>query len=192
MNDQQFSDWLHTGQHCEESQEWFDSLPEQTIEYAWDNCERGDWMLDCLAKAGVPFETLAPVAYAAVNRAMEYAGVKTVEVVDAETAAEAAWAARVAARAAARAAAWAAEAAGAARAAAWAAEAAAWAVEWEAELEAEREAAAAGAATRAAAGAAAWEAGAEEGTAELKQSADAVRAMIPISVLIEALQEQNE
>ena len=81
-----FKDWIHTNKHCWHSQKWFDALPEQTLECAWESCERGDWMLDALRKAGVKFDVLAPVVYAAVNRAMKYAGVETVKVFDSDTA----------------------------------------------------------------------------------------------------------
>jgi hypothetical protein len=125
-----------------------------TLQQAWDNCQRGDWMLWLINKmewSNAKDLRLMTVAFArqvqhlmkdqrsinALDVAEKYANEEaTVDELRAArdaawaacAAAEAAWAAWAAAEAA-RAAAWAAEAAEAAWAAAWAAWAAAWAAD---------------------------------------------------------------
>jgi hypothetical protein len=108
-----FPEWLESVKACAEARAWVALLPDQSPEYAWEHCERGDWMLWWHEKVGTRFKTLAPVAYAAVNRALAYEGVECETVVGRDTAREARTAARDAGTI------WAVEAARAAMAARW-------------------------------------------------------------------------
>ena len=59
---------------CKSAILWLESLPDQSPEYVWANCPDGSWMLWAHARAGTRFVTMAPVVYAAANRAVrEYA-----------------------------------------------------------------------------------------------------------------------
>jgi len=64
-----FRDWLVEHGACEKALEWVDQQPHRSPEALWRSCTRGDWMLWCHAQADTPAETLAPVAFAAADRA---------------------------------------------------------------------------------------------------------------------------
>jgi hypothetical protein len=46
-----FKQWLEYNGACDEAIDW---VKDQTAEQAWQNCERGDWMVYALAKARYP------------------------------------------------------------------------------------------------------------------------------------------
>lgn len=158
MNRQQFNEWLQANDACSEAVQWCNEHPELSVHELIAICPVGDWILWLYERAGYAPELLAPVAYRAATRAIEYAadildragvkhGLRGIVITDKESAVagdEAAANAVVAA--------WAAEAV---RAAEWAAQAAARA--------------AAHAAAKAAARA-----------AEHKLCADDCRAMLPV------------
>jgi hypothetical protein len=81
-----FPEWLESVGACVEARRWVASLPDQSPEYVWEHCERVDWLLWWHEKVGTRFTVLAPVVYAAVNRALVHAGVEVAPVVDEETA----------------------------------------------------------------------------------------------------------
>jgi hypothetical protein len=72
MTHEEFLTWLRSHQACPSAIE-FVLQGQHTPESAWAECNVGHWMLWGCEKAGVPFSTLAPVVYRAVNRAMDYA-----------------------------------------------------------------------------------------------------------------------
>lgn len=152
MNRQEFNDWLKTKNAYPSVARWCDQHPDLSVQELLDICPRGYWILWFYSKAGYAPEVLAPVAYRAATRAIEYAadaleragvqhGLRGMVITDAESARAAARAAEAAkwatagnakaaraAEAAARAADAAARAARAAKVAAWAADAAVAAV----------------------------------------------------------------
>ena len=142
--------WCAERDACEDALDWLDTLPADTpLRDVYEQCERGDWLLWGLARAGVDITPALPAVFAAADRAVrqhlpsalravgfrsEAARLETLpEIVDRATAwaaadaADAVWAiaAGRGAGAAGRTVAWAAKAA--TGAAAWAVEAAAWA-----------------------------------------------------------------
>jgi hypothetical protein len=68
-----FYEWLKKSHACSNAVAWVESQPDQSIDALMAACPRGEWILWCYQRAGYAPDVLAPVAYAATNRAMRYA-----------------------------------------------------------------------------------------------------------------------
>lgn len=68
-----FLEWLQRKGACHAALGWVKAQPDQSVEALWKACERGDWMLWVHSVACTSPEVLAPVAYRAANRAVQYA-----------------------------------------------------------------------------------------------------------------------
>ena len=68
-----FIEWLESNNACSNAMQWVSEQPDNSLPALMQTCPRGNWILWVYEKAGYDFETLSPVVYAAVNRALEYA-----------------------------------------------------------------------------------------------------------------------
>lgn len=55
---------------CSDFESWRKAQPDQSPKALWETCPRGSWMLGYLERTGTSFDTLTPVVYRAVNRAL--------------------------------------------------------------------------------------------------------------------------
>ncbi len=67
MNNQQLVEFLQKNHACTPSLEW---LKSRTLAEAWEQCERGDWLLWLAAKAGVDRKRLVMAACACARLAL--------------------------------------------------------------------------------------------------------------------------
>lgn len=100
-------EFLEEHDACEPGIDWVKAQSDQSIETLWKTCDDGSWMIWFHEACGTDFNTLAPVVYRAVNRALRHAekalddagidhNLAGVTVTDQESAASAASAARAA------------------------------------------------------------------------------------------------
>jgi len=65
--------WLVENDACDQALRWYDSIADHSADHVWETCPAGEYLLWWHERAGTPAETLAPVAYRAASRAVQYA-----------------------------------------------------------------------------------------------------------------------